>query len=64
MHKHSKDSCINFNKTWVNDSELAFVGQIGLGPFWTLVQVLLYNNVDGVFWYTKHVHYTLVWTLL
>jgi hypothetical protein len=18
-------------------------------------------NVDGVFWYTKHVHYTLVW---
>jgi hypothetical protein len=21
-------------------------------------------NVDGVFWYTKHVHYTLVWILL
>jgi hypothetical protein len=19
------------------------------------------NSVDGVFWYTKHVHYTLVW---
>jgi hypothetical protein len=36
MHKHSKDSCINLNKTWVNDSGLA------------LVQVLLYNNVVHV----------------
>jgi hypothetical protein len=22
---------------------------------------LLLGNVDSVFWYTKHVHYTLVW---
>jgi hypothetical protein len=25
---------------------------------------LLEEAVDGVFWYTKHVHYTLVWILL
>jgi hypothetical protein len=25
---------------------------------------LEYLAVDGVFWYTKHVHYTLVWILL
>jgi hypothetical protein len=24
---------------------LAFDGKVGLGPFWTLVQVLLYNDV-------------------
>jgi hypothetical protein len=45
MQKHSKGSCINLNKTWVNDPGFAFVGKVGLGPFWTLVQVLLYSDV-------------------
>jgi hypothetical protein len=34
-----------FNKTWVNDPGLAFVSKVGLGPFWTLVQVLVYHHV-------------------
>jgi hypothetical protein len=39
----------NLNKTWVNDKPgLAFVGKVGLGPFWTLVQVVLYNDVVHV----------------
>jgi hypothetical protein len=25
-------------------------------------QMLAQEHADGVFWYTKHVHYTLVWT--
>jgi hypothetical protein len=25
---------------------------------------LMERDVDGVFWYTKHVHYTLVWICL
>jgi hypothetical protein len=29
----------------VNDPGLAFVGKVGLGPFWTLVQDLLYSDV-------------------
>jgi hypothetical protein len=29
----------------VNDPGLAFVGKVGLGPFWTLVQDLLYGDV-------------------
>jgi hypothetical protein len=33
-------------KNKVNDSGLAFVGKIGLGPFWTLVQVLSYVHVS------------------
>jgi hypothetical protein len=32
----------------VNDPGLAFDGKVGLGPFWTLVQVLLYNDVVHV----------------
>jgi hypothetical protein len=48
MHKHSKDSCINLNKTWVNVPGLAFVGKVCLWPFWTLVQVLLYSDVVQV----------------
>jgi hypothetical protein len=36
----------NLNKTWVNDKPgLAFVGKVGLWPFWTLAHVLLYNYV-------------------
>jgi hypothetical protein len=34
----------NFKRR-VNDSRLAFVGKVGLGPFWTLVQVLSYVYV-------------------
>jgi hypothetical protein len=44
MHKHSKGNCIILKRR-VNDPGLAFDGKVGLGPFWTLVQVLLYNDV-------------------
>jgi hypothetical protein len=44
MHKHSKDNCIIL-KDGVNDPWLAFTGKVGLGPFWTLVQVLSYVHV-------------------
>jgi hypothetical protein len=44
MHKHSKDNCIIL-KDGVNDSWLAFTSKVGLGPFWTLVQVLSYVHV-------------------
>jgi hypothetical protein len=44
VHKHSEVSCIIL-KTKVNDPGLAFIGKVGLGPFWTLVQVLLYSDV-------------------
>jgi hypothetical protein len=47
MHKHSKHNCIIL-KDGVNDPGLAFDGKIGLGPFWTLVQVSLYNDVVHV----------------
>jgi hypothetical protein len=47
MHNHSIDNYINF-KNRVNDPGLAFDGKVGLGPFWTLVQVLLYNDVVHV----------------
>jgi hypothetical protein len=30
----------------------------------SMVPLSLWLNVDGVFWYTKHVHYTLVWICL
>jgi hypothetical protein len=30
-------------KDEVNDSGLAFASKVGLGPFWTLVQVLSYE---------------------
>jgi hypothetical protein len=29
----------------INDPRLAFAGKVGLGPFWTLVQVLGYVHV-------------------
>jgi hypothetical protein len=44
MHNHSKDNCIIL-KERVNDPGLAFAGKVGLVPFWTLVQVLLYSDV-------------------
>jgi hypothetical protein len=47
MHKHNKGNCIIFKRR-VNDLGLAFVGKVGLGPFWTLVQVLLCNDVVHV----------------
>jgi hypothetical protein len=47
MHKHSKRNCIIL-KDRVNDPGLAFDGKVGLGPFWTLVQVLFYNDVVHV----------------
>jgi hypothetical protein len=47
MHNRSKHNCIIL-KDGVNDPGLAFDGKVGLGPFWTLVQVLLYNDVVHV----------------
>jgi hypothetical protein len=47
MHKHSKGNCIVLKRR-VNDPGLAFVGKVGLGPFWILVQVLLYSDVVHV----------------
>jgi hypothetical protein len=44
MHNRRKHNCIIL-KDGVNDPGLAFDGKVGLGPFWTLVQVLLYNDV-------------------
>jgi hypothetical protein len=37
---------------------------VSLGPQGTLVIGMLTVNchiIDGVFWYTKHIHYTLAW---
>jgi hypothetical protein len=47
MHNRSKHNC-TILKVRVNDPGLAFDGKVGLGPFWTLVQVLLYNDVVHV----------------
>jgi hypothetical protein len=33
----------------VNDPGLAFTGKVGLGPFWTLIQVLSYRHVLQLF---------------
>jgi hypothetical protein len=44
MHKHSKGNCVILKRR-VNDLGLAFVGKVGLGPFWTLVQVLSYVHI-------------------
>jgi hypothetical protein len=48
MHKHSKDNCIIL-KDGVNDPGLAFAGKVGLGPIWTLAQVLSYVHVLQLF---------------
>jgi hypothetical protein len=47
MHNHGKGNCIIL-KDRVNDPGLAFAGKVGLGPFWTLVQILLYSDVVHV----------------
>jgi hypothetical protein len=47
MHNRSKHNSIIL-KDGVNDPGLAFDGKVGLGPFWTLVQVLVYNDVVHV----------------
>jgi hypothetical protein len=36
-------------KDGVNDPRLAFAGKVGLGPFWTLVQVWSYVHVRQLF---------------
>jgi hypothetical protein len=48
MHKHNKDNCVIL-KDGVNDPGRAFAGKVGLGPFWTLVQVLSYVHVRQLF---------------
>jgi hypothetical protein len=48
MHNHSKHNWIIL-KDGVNDPGLAFAGKVGLGPFWTLVQVLSYVHVMQLF---------------
>jgi hypothetical protein len=45
MHNHSKHNCIIL-KGGVNDPGLAFAGKVGLGPFWTWVQVLSYVHAQ------------------
>jgi hypothetical protein len=48
MHNHSKHNCLIL-KYGVNDPGLAFAGKVGLGPFWTWVQVLSYVLVLQLF---------------
>jgi hypothetical protein len=48
MHKHTNGNFIIF-KNKVNDPGLSFAGKVGLGPFWTLVQVLSYVHVLQLF---------------
>jgi hypothetical protein len=47
MHKHRIDNCIILKRRF-SDLGLAFASKVGLGPFWTLVQVLLYSDVVHV----------------
>jgi hypothetical protein len=44
MHDHSRGNCIILIDVF-NDLGLALAGKVGLGPFWTLVQVLSYEHV-------------------
>jgi hypothetical protein len=44
MHNHSKHNCISL-KDGVSVPGLAFTSKVGLGPFWTLIQVLSYVHV-------------------
>jgi hypothetical protein len=48
MHNRSKHNCIIL-KDGVNDPGLAYAGKVGLGPFWTWVQVLSYVHVLQLF---------------
>jgi hypothetical protein len=52
MHNHNKDNCIIL-KWRINDLGIAFASKVRLGPFWTLIQVLLYRDVPvSSFWHT------------
>jgi hypothetical protein len=44
----AKHICIIL-KDWVIDLGLAFAGKVGLEPFWTLVQALIYEHVLQLF---------------
>jgi hypothetical protein len=48
MHNRSKHNC-QILKDGVNDLGLAFTGKVGLGPFWTWVQVLSYVYARQLF---------------
>jgi hypothetical protein len=48
MHNNSKHNG-TILKVRVNDSGLAFDGKVGLGPFWTWVQVLSYVHARQLF---------------
>jgi hypothetical protein len=48
MHNRSNHNCIIL-KDGVNDPGLAFAGKVGLGPFWTRIQVLSYIHVLQLF---------------
>jgi hypothetical protein len=48
MHKRSKHIC-KILKDGVNDPGLAFDGKVGIGPFWTWVQVLSYVHARQLF---------------
>jgi hypothetical protein len=48
MHNNSKGKG-TILKDRVNDPGLAFTGKVGLGPFWTWVQVLSYVRVLQLF---------------
>jgi hypothetical protein len=60
MHNHSKGNC-KILKDRVNDPGLAFASKVGLGPFWTLVQILSYvlvlqlfvNTFVSSFWHER-----------
>jgi hypothetical protein len=49
MHNHSKHNCIILKKYGVNDPGLACAAKVGLGPSWTLVQLLSYVHVLQLF---------------
>jgi hypothetical protein len=48
MHNHRKHNCITL-KYGVNNPGLAFAGKVGLGPFWTWVQILSYVHILQLF---------------
>jgi hypothetical protein len=48
MHNRSKHNCIIL-KDGVNDPGLSFAGKVGLGAFWTWVQVLSYVHARQLF---------------
>jgi hypothetical protein len=48
VHNRSKHNC-TILKVRVNDPGLAFTGKVGLGPFWTWVQVLSYVHARQLF---------------